>query len=74
MPHDFELRSQITERYGKGFFPEDCTAQDWGLTWDDVKVVAPTPGRDALDPDGGFHAGDLLDVGPWGVRVLVEEQ
>ena len=37
LPHDFELRSQITERYGKGFFPEDCTAQDWGVTWDEIE-------------------------------------
>jgi gluconate 2-dehydrogenase alpha chain len=37
LPHDFEFRSRITERYGKSFFPEDCTSQDWGVTFDDVE-------------------------------------
>ena len=37
LPHDFELRSKISERYGKNFFPEDCTSQDWGVTFDDVE-------------------------------------
>ncbi len=37
LPHDFELRTQVTDRYGKGFFPEDCTAQDWGVTWDEIE-------------------------------------
>ena len=37
LPHDFELRSQVEARYGKGFFPEDCTSQDWGVTFDDVE-------------------------------------
>jgi hypothetical protein len=42
-------------------------------SWQDVKVPAPTAGRDALDAAAGdFHQGDLLDLGPWGVRVLVE--
>jgi beta-galactosidase len=42
-------------------------------SWDDVKITAPTAGRDALDPTSGdFDQGDLLDLGPWGVRVLVE--
>ena len=36
LPHDFELRSRVTERYGKNFFPEDCTSQDWGITYDEV--------------------------------------
>jgi gluconate 2-dehydrogenase alpha chain len=37
LPHDFELRTRVTERYGKGFFPEDCTAQDWGVTWEEIE-------------------------------------
>jgi beta-galactosidase len=42
-------------------------------SWEDVKVPAPTGGRDALDPAAGdFLEGDLLDLGPWGVRVLVQ--
>ncbi|MES2563394.1 MAG: FAD-dependent oxidoreductase [Pseudomonadota bacterium] len=37
LPHDFEIRSKITERYGKGFIPEDCNLQDWGITWDEIE-------------------------------------
>ena len=37
LPHDFELRSKIEERYGKNFFPEDCTAQDWGVTFEEFE-------------------------------------
>ena len=37
LPHDFELRSKIVERYGKSFLPADSTIQDWGVTWDDVE-------------------------------------
>jgi gluconate 2-dehydrogenase alpha chain len=48
LPHDFELRSQVTEKYGEGFFPEDCTAQDWGVTWDEIE-----PYYDAWEYDVG---------------------
>ena len=37
LPHDFELRSRVTERYGRNFFPDDCTSQDWGVTFDEVE-------------------------------------
>jgi gluconate 2-dehydrogenase alpha chain len=37
LPHDFEMRSQIEQRYGKSFIPEDCNLQDWGLAWDEVE-------------------------------------
>jgi len=37
LPHDFELRTKVTERYGKNFFPEDCTSQDWGVTWEEFE-------------------------------------
>ena len=37
LPHDFEMRSRIEQRYGKSFIPEDCHLQDWGLTWDEVE-------------------------------------
>jgi gluconate 2-dehydrogenase alpha chain len=37
LPHDFEFRSRISERYGAKFFPEDCTSQDWGVSYDDVE-------------------------------------
>lgn len=36
-PEDFELRTRLEERAGKDVFPEDCTAQDWGVTWDEVE-------------------------------------
>jgi gluconate 2-dehydrogenase alpha chain len=37
LPHDFEIRSKVEERYGKKFFPEDCTAQDWGVTYEEFE-------------------------------------
>jgi gluconate 2-dehydrogenase alpha chain len=37
LPHDFELRTQITERYGKSFFPEECTSQDWGVGYEEFE-------------------------------------
>lgn len=37
LPHDFELRSQVEARYGKSFFPEECTSQDWGVTFEEFE-------------------------------------
>src|ERR1051326_7606971 len=37
LPHDFEMRSRIEERYGASFIPEDCNLQDWGVTWDEIE-------------------------------------
>lgn len=37
LPYDFEIRSRMTERHGKDFFPEDCTSQDWGVTYEDLE-------------------------------------
>jgi gluconate 2-dehydrogenase alpha chain len=37
LPHDFEMRSRIEERYGAPFIPEDCNLQDWGVTWDEIE-------------------------------------
>jgi gluconate 2-dehydrogenase alpha chain len=37
LPYDFEIRSRMTERHGKKFFPEDCTSQDWGVTYDELE-------------------------------------
>jgi gluconate 2-dehydrogenase alpha chain len=37
LPHDFEMRSHIEERYGASFIPEDCNLQDWGVTWDEIE-------------------------------------
>ena len=37
LPYDFEIRSRMTARHGKNFFPEDCTSQDWGLTYEELE-------------------------------------
>ena len=37
LPWDFEMRSRTIERYGKNQIPEDCTSQDWGLTYDELE-------------------------------------
>jgi gluconate 2-dehydrogenase alpha chain len=37
LPWDFETRSRTIARYGKGFLPEDCTSQDWGVTYDELE-------------------------------------
>src|SRR5687768_9257127 len=37
LPHDSEIRTKVQERYGKRFCPEDCPAQDWGVTWDQIE-------------------------------------
>ncbi|MBN9428786.1 MAG: GMC family oxidoreductase [Burkholderiales bacterium] len=36
-PEDFELRTRVEQQYGKALFPEDCTAQDWGVQWDEIE-------------------------------------
>ncbi len=33
----FEYRSHLEERYGKNFLPEDCTVQDFGVTYDELE-------------------------------------
>ncbi len=37
LPWDFETRSRTLARYGKQQIPEDCTSQDWGLTYDELE-------------------------------------
>ncbi len=37
LPYDFEIRSRMEARHGKNFFPEDCTSQDWGVTYDELE-------------------------------------
>ena len=37
LPYDFEIRSRLTERHGRNFFPEDCTSQDWGVTYEELE-------------------------------------
>jgi gluconate 2-dehydrogenase alpha chain len=37
LPTDFEYRSHVIERYGAQKIPAGCTAQDWGLTYDQLE-------------------------------------
>jgi len=37
LPWDFETRSRTIERYGKEQIPEDCTSQDWGVTYAELE-------------------------------------
>ena len=37
LPEEFVLRSATEAKYGKGLFTEDCTSQDWGLTYDELE-------------------------------------
>ena len=37
LPWDFETRSRTIERYGKGQIAQDCTSQDWGITYDELE-------------------------------------
>src|SRR5438477_12690358 len=37
LPWDFETRSRTLARYGAGQLAEDCTSQDWGVTYDELE-------------------------------------
>ena len=37
LPWDFETRSRTLARYGRKMMPEDCTSQDWGITYDELE-------------------------------------
>jgi gluconate 2-dehydrogenase alpha chain len=37
LPWDFETRSRTLERYGKKQIAEDCTSQDWGVTYNELE-------------------------------------
>src|SRR5438309_6530844 len=37
LPWDFETRSRTLARYGKGQLAEDCTSQDWGITYNELE-------------------------------------
>jgi gluconate 2-dehydrogenase alpha chain len=37
LPYDFDLRTRLTERHGKNYFPEDCTSQDWGVSFEEFE-------------------------------------
>jgi gluconate 2-dehydrogenase alpha chain len=36
-PWDFETRSRTVARYGKAAFADDCTSQDWGVSYHDLE-------------------------------------
>jgi len=37
LPWDFETKSRTLARYGKNQVAEDCTLQDWGITYDELE-------------------------------------
>ena len=37
LPWDFEARSRTLARYGENQIAEDCTSQDWGVTYDELE-------------------------------------
>jgi gluconate 2-dehydrogenase alpha chain len=37
LPWDFETRSRSIARYGASILSDDCTSQDWGLTYDELE-------------------------------------
>jgi gluconate 2-dehydrogenase alpha chain len=54
-PHEFRLKSYLTERYGKEV-PAELTLQDWGTTWEEME-----PHYDAFERVAGVSgkAGNL---------------
>ena len=36
-PHDFRRLSHIVEKYGRNRLPEDCTARDWPISYDEIE-------------------------------------
>ena len=38
LPWDCETRSRTLERYGKQQIPQECTSQDWGITYDELEA------------------------------------
>jgi gluconate 2-dehydrogenase alpha chain len=37
LPWDFQTRSQSVARYGASILGDDCTSQDWGITYDQLE-------------------------------------
>ena len=37
LPWDFETRSRTLARYGASLLAEECTSQDWGVTYDELE-------------------------------------
>jgi gluconate 2-dehydrogenase alpha chain len=38
LENDFVIRSHYTQKYGAAVFGEDCTSQDWGVTYADLEA------------------------------------
>jgi gluconate 2-dehydrogenase alpha chain len=70
LPYDFEIRSRMEARHGKNFFPEDCTSQDWGVTYDELEPYYDQfehiygVGGKAGNLNGEIHAGGNPFEGP----------
>lgn len=58
MPYDFEIYSQTVDRYGKDKIPENCTIQDWGITYDELE-----PYYDKFEKMAGV-SGEENPIGP----------
>ena len=69
---DFRYRSHVVERYGENKIPDGCTAQDWGITYDDLEPLLRRVrvGHRRLRA-GGKHPGQE-DPGREPVRVAAE--
>ena len=37
LPYDFEIRGNLEAKHGKTIFPDDCTSQDWGVTYEEFE-------------------------------------
>lgn len=37
LPHFFEYRTHLEQRYGRDYLPADTTIQDWGVTYDELE-------------------------------------
>jgi gluconate 2-dehydrogenase alpha chain len=64
LPHFFEYRTHLEERYGKTYLPADTTIQDWGTTFAELE-----PYYDQFDKTFGTagKAGNLLgEIQPGG--------
>ena len=70
LPYDFELRSRMEARFGKKYFPEDCTSQDWGVPYEEFEPYYDQfehiygVGGKAGNLDGQIQAGGNPHEGP----------
>src|SRR5690606_16074173 len=64
LPWDFEPFSKTIERYGPRALPQDCSMQDWGITYEELE-----PYYDQFEHlyGVGGKAGNLNgEIQPWG--------